>query len=276
VRRGLSVRPSWFVIPAIDLAEQPLQVVDLRQIVDDDVRVAGIVHEEVLVVGLGREEGLVHLDFGDDGGVKDAGLVELADIGLGGIGLCGAGREDRRPVLRADIRPLAVQLGRVVRDREEDLQQLPIADLLWVEGHLDGLGVPGVAVADELVLRRLCFPAGIAGDRVRHAFDVLEDTLHAPETATGEDRRLGRGLSGWLVHHRRGDGAATLRGGRRKFQADEAGAQQQSSEQGRAAIGGEALFRVAIGWLRHLFSLFESRRFQTAVALNVMATPFMQ
>jgi hypothetical protein len=39
--------------------------------------------------------------------------------------------------LRADIRALAVELSRIMRDREKDLQDAAIADLARVEGDPD-------------------------------------------------------------------------------------------------------------------------------------------
>ena len=50
--------------------------------------------------------------------------VELGDVGLSDLGLGGVLREDGRAVLRAGVGTLAVELGGVVGDREEDLQQL--------------------------------------------------------------------------------------------------------------------------------------------------------
>src|ERR1700691_4714447 len=96
-------------------------------------------------------------------------LVELRDIGFGDAGLLGAGREDGRAVLRPSVRPLAVELGGVVHDRKEDLQDTAIADAVRVEGDLHRLGMPGRAGADRLVLGRVLAAAGIARYRARYA-----------------------------------------------------------------------------------------------------------
>jgi hypothetical protein len=84
------------------------------------------------------------------------------------------------------IRILVVELRRVVRDREEDLQQSFIGDLCRIERNLNRLRVTGVAFADAIVVRRGGVAAGVAGDGVRHAFDVLKDSLNAPEAAARE------------------------------------------------------------------------------------------
>jgi hypothetical protein len=88
---------------------------DLRQIVDRDVGLRGVQRQVILMIGLGRVENLVRFDFGDDGAGEDVSLVELGDIGLRDAGLFAGLREDRRAVLRPDIRPLAVEFGRVSR-----------------------------------------------------------------------------------------------------------------------------------------------------------------
>jgi hypothetical protein len=59
-------------------------------------------------------------------------------------------REDRGPILGADVIALAVELGRIVC-REKDVEQVAIAQLLIVEGDADRFRVPGIAAADLLV-----------------------------------------------------------------------------------------------------------------------------
>jgi hypothetical protein len=51
-----------------------------------------------------------------------------------------AGVEDGRPVAGPDVVALPV-LGRRVVDLEEELQQVPVGDLVRVEDDLDRLGV---------------------------------------------------------------------------------------------------------------------------------------
>ena len=62
----------------------------------------------------------------------------------------------------------------------------------------------GVAGADLGVRRRLGGAAGVAGRRVGHAFDVLEDGLNAPEAAAREDDRLLARFAGARQVDRRG------------------------------------------------------------------------
>src|SRR5215510_8128713 len=67
---------------AIDIREQPLQVGDLRQIVENDIRIGGIANEEVLMIGLRREETLQGIDPGNDRATEYSCLIELGDVGL--------------------------------------------------------------------------------------------------------------------------------------------------------------------------------------------------
>lgn len=134
-------RPHQHRLGAPEGGEEAFQRVHLRQVVEHDVGMGGVTRHEVLVLVLGRIEGAVGLDLRDDRGREGARLVELGDVGLGDPRLFGARREDRRAIVRADVRALAVELGRVVDDREEDLQQAPVADDAGIEGDADRLCV---------------------------------------------------------------------------------------------------------------------------------------
>ena len=118
---------------------------------------------------------------GHDRARKDVRLVELGDIGLGDPLLLVVGIEDGRAILSAPVRSLIVQLGRIVRNRKINLQNLAVGNLLRIEGHRDRLGVAGPAGADHLVMRRFFLAAGIAGQRLGDAFGVLENTACTPQ-----------------------------------------------------------------------------------------------
>jgi hypothetical protein len=89
-----------------------LEIVKLRHIEAGGVRVGWIPRHEVLVIIFGRIGFPVGLDLGDDRGIKRAGLIELCDIGFGDARLLRARRKDGGPVLRADVRTLAIEWGR--------------------------------------------------------------------------------------------------------------------------------------------------------------------
>jgi hypothetical protein len=90
--------------------------------------------------------------------------------------------------MRADVRTLTVELRRIVHHREEDLQELAVADGVRIVGDLDRFRVAGGAGGDLLVGRVGKVAAGIAGDGIDDPFGMLEHRLHAPEAAAGEDR----------------------------------------------------------------------------------------
>src|SRR3954462_5404330 len=50
--------------------------------------------------------------------------------------------------------------------------------------------MPGVAIADTVIVRGRRVAAGVAGYRARHTLHVLKDGLNAPEAAAREDRDL--------------------------------------------------------------------------------------
>ena len=77
------------------------------------------------MIALGAIEGLARLDGRDDRGVENVRRVELGDISLGDARLLIVRREDRRAILRAVVGTLMVELGRIMGDREIDLQERP-------------------------------------------------------------------------------------------------------------------------------------------------------
>src|SRR5450755_1570934 len=67
---------------------------------------------------------------------KRVRLFQLADIGLCNTLLALIGVENCRTILRADIRPLTVNLGGIVHHRKCDLQNLAVGNGGRNEGYL--------------------------------------------------------------------------------------------------------------------------------------------
>src|SRR5258708_1596124 len=103
--------------------------------------------EVALMIILGAPEGGGGLDLGPVGRLPFAGGLDRRFPLPGDALLFRAVGEDRRAVLGADIRSLAIALGGVVHP-EEQIDQIAIGDLGGVEGDLDDLGMVGVAIAD--------------------------------------------------------------------------------------------------------------------------------
>lgn len=72
-------------------------------------------------------------------------------------------------------------------NRKEDVQQVGEGDDGGVKGDFDDLGVPGEAGADLLVGGVGFMPAGVAGDDIADAADLVEDSFEAPEASAGQD-----------------------------------------------------------------------------------------
>ena len=77
-----------------------------------------------------------------------------------------------------------------MRHAEKYLQQLLIGNLLRIETDTHRFGMSGIALAHLFVMRGCRSAARIAGHHVRHALDVLEHRIHAPETTAGKYRCL--------------------------------------------------------------------------------------
>ena len=104
-------------------------------------------------------------------------------------------RSDERPIARANIIPLSVELGRVVY-LEEDLKQLGVRYPRLVKGHRDSLGV-ACGLRDYLIVSRLGRrPADVTHARPSHPRSALERKFDGPEAARCEVSRGGRGVSG--------------------------------------------------------------------------------
>ena len=150
------------------------------------------------------------------------------------LALRGVPVEHGRAILGPHVRTLAVELGRVVGHAEEDLQQLIVGDPRRVVHHQNGLGVPGRARAHLLVGRRPDLASGVPRDRGRNAVEVVEHGLDAPETAAGEDRRVGRGshTDGRGLRGQRGRLGGAGRGGLAAEQRQRGGEQEARREGG--------------------------------------------
>src|SRR3954452_5563093 len=139
--------------------------------------------EVLLVVVLGRPEPPGGHDLGDDLALE-AALVLVTRRGRCPL-LLAVVREDRRPVLAADVPALTVARRRVVTVPERR-EQLVVGDERRVVLHLHRLRLTGSPAADLLVGRVVDFAAGIADGRAQNAGDRAERGLDPPETAGGE------------------------------------------------------------------------------------------
>src|SRR5215207_437946 len=146
------------------------------------VRLILVVPIVLLVVILGDVELLERRHLRHDGVAPEALRLYLGDHLCGDAPLLLVVIEDRRAVLRPDVRALPVQRRGVVGG-EEDLQYLPERDDLRVERHLDDLRMtcgPGTHLAVRRVRHRA---ARVTGLDLLHAPQLVVDGLQAPEAA---------------------------------------------------------------------------------------------
>src|SRR6267143_495216 len=98
-------------------------------------------------------------------------------------------KENRRAVLCAEIRSLAVHLRRVM-SLPENVEQLFITHFCGIEGHLHHVRMPGFVSANVFVGRIRRLPAAIPYGGINHSRHALKRSLHAPETPCSESRYL--------------------------------------------------------------------------------------
>jgi hypothetical protein len=115
---------------------------------------------------------------------------QLPDIGSSDLLLLGAGVKNCGAVLTADIGALTVELGRVMRDADEHMQQLPVGYLRRIECDAHGFRVPRVAQAHDVVMRRCSAATRIARDDFGYPFDMLEYRIHTPKAASAKSNNF--------------------------------------------------------------------------------------
>src|SRR6266853_2978 len=101
-------------------------------------------------------------------------------------------KENRRAVLRAEIRSLAVHLRRVM-SLPENVKQLFVTHFCGIERHLHHFRMPGFVRANVFVGRIRCLPAAVTHGGISQSRHALKRCLHAPETSRSESRYLRHG-----------------------------------------------------------------------------------
>src|SRR6266700_8425721 len=102
-------------------------------------------------------------------------------------------KENRRAVLRADVRPLPVHLRRVMR-LPERIEQLFITQLRRIERNLHHFRVSRFARANILVRRLGHLSTTVAHRGIDHPRNALKCRLHSPETPRSKCCRLCHGI----------------------------------------------------------------------------------
>src|SRR5208282_3676426 len=116
------------------------------------------------MVVLGRVEAGKRNDLGNDWPGEHVLLIELRDVVIRQLLLRVVFIEDRGPILSSRIRALSIQLGRIVGDEKEYLQQVVVRDLRRIVSDLHRLGMSGRSGADGFVVRGVRSSSCISGN----------------------------------------------------------------------------------------------------------------
>ena len=120
-------------------------------------------------------------------------LFELSGDALGHFLLVYILVEHGRAILRADVRALTVQLGKIVNFIEE-LGELFEGDYLGIIIHFNGLSMTGLAGADLFVGGLILTAAHVADNGCQYAWVLFEMVLHAPKATCRKDCTFNRRL----------------------------------------------------------------------------------
>src|SRR6476660_2443251 len=145
----------------------------------------GIAFQVVLVFRFRFPEWSSCGDLRDHLARPQAGGVDISDGLLGDPLLVVAGVEDGRPIACSKVIALAVLRRRIV-NLEEELEQIPVRDLLGIEDDLDRLGVRSVVAIG--CVRHVATAIANAGRD--HTGSFANQVLHSPEAPTGEYRSV--------------------------------------------------------------------------------------
>src|SRR5229473_326003 len=100
--------------------------------------------------------------------------------------------ENRRAVLRTEVRPLAIHLGRVMH-LPKHIEQLFVTHFCRIKSHLYHFRVPGFVRAYLFVSRIQHLPAAVAHGGINYAGHALKRRFHAPEASRSKSRKLRHG-----------------------------------------------------------------------------------
>src|ERR1700733_2287782 len=142
--------------------------------------------EIALMIIFGRIELGGRSNLGDDGSSQSSALVQPFFRGPGGGLLLGSVKKDRRPILMADVRSLAIHGCRIVY-APKHTEQFVIRDHGRIEFDLANFSVPRCSRAHLLVGWVGKASPGISNGCRYHALYLPEGVFNAPK-ATGRKK----------------------------------------------------------------------------------------
>jgi len=145
----------------------------------------GVFFHVILMVFLGIVKSVRGFDFGRCFFFEDAGPVEFRLRFLGCFSLLIGMIEYHGTVLRADIRTLPVDLGRIMQPPEIP-EQLLVGDFIRIIFNLHRFRMARRARTYHLIRRIFQMTASVTDLRCDNSPDLREDMLHSPEASGSE------------------------------------------------------------------------------------------
>jgi hypothetical protein len=180
------------LVSSEQLWEFPAKMREFWFVVDKNVRVERVVCHEVLVVILSGVKPLQRRNFRYDRRMKHMVPLELRDILRSGELLRVIRIENLGAVLRSLVRPLAVELSRIVRHEKIHLHQVSERDFCRIVRNVDRFSVSRRSAAYRFVMRCRGTASGVSGDNFSDAAQLLKNRLHSPEASSGQHDMLKR------------------------------------------------------------------------------------
>ena len=153
-----------------------------------------------LMIFFGPPKPWRRLDLRHDWPIETSALFQLVFRGFGRRFLLRRMVKDHGTILLSDIGTLPIQRRRIVV-RPENIKQLVVTNLRWIEFHFHHFGVAGFVRANIFIGWIILRSARVPNRCRDHAFQISEGFFHTPETtcAKGGFLRLHTGHDGTIV-----------------------------------------------------------------------------
>lgn len=158
--------------------------------------------EVALMIFFGHPKLWRWLDLRHDGPIETFALLQLVFQGFGGRFLLRRMIKDHGTILLSNIGTLPVRRRRIVV-RPENIKQLVVTNLRWIEFHFYHFGMAGFVRANIFIRRMILRPARVPNRGRDHPVQFSKGFFYTPETTcakggflsvhTGHDGTIVRG-----------------------------------------------------------------------------------
>ena len=153
-----------------------------------------------LMIFFGPPEPWRRLDLRHDWPIETSALFQLVFRGFGSRFLLRRMVKDHGTILLPDIGTLPIQRRRIVI-RPENIKQLVVTNLRWIEFHFHDFGVASFVRANIFIRWMILCSARVPNRCRDHAFQFSKGFFHTPETTRAKSGfiRLHTGHDGTIV-----------------------------------------------------------------------------